>query len=415
MEGTEGKMGLKMAEKKAISAEISKRYQKAGKKQKGKILDEFCQTTGYNRKYALHLLANWGKTQVVSVSGKPVKLKATAKKRRKGGGRKPVYGPELIAVLRVIWAFFGSMCGKLLAPLLRQQMAFFEGWEPFHITPAIKKKLLAISPASIDRKLRAEKNKLRPKGRCCTKPGRLLKSQIPIRVYYPWSDRKPGFFEIDTVHHCGISEAGEFCLTLDATDVYSGWVELRALRNKAHKWVLEELTHIREQLPFALLGIDSDGGEEFINYALVRWAAEAHVQFTRSRPYHKNDNCFVEQKNDKCVRDRVGYNRFDTQAEQEALAQVYRLLCPLLNYFLPTSKLISKTRVGSKIKKVYDPPLSPYQRLLAHPELPEKVKQELRRRYKLYNPVVLQQQVHSALNALESVYAQKSLPASAHT
>jgi hypothetical protein len=194
-------MGLNMKEKQALTRETCVRYRKSEKKGKTKILDEFCESTGYNRKYALHLLANWGRTEVIRLDGQMVRLKADARKRRKGGGRKPLYGPDVIAALRVIWAFFGYMCGKLLAPFMREQMRFFVRWEPFHITPAIRKKLLAISSSTIDRALKGDRAKLAVRGYSGTKPGKLLRKHIPIRTHYPWSDRKPGFFEIDTVHH----------------------------------------------------------------------------------------------------------------------------------------------------------------------------------------------------------------------
>jgi hypothetical protein len=214
---------------------------------------------------------------------------------------------------------------------------------------------------------------------------------------------------VDTVHHCGDRDAGEFCLTLTATDVASGWVELSALLNKAQKWTFEGLTALPRLLPFPLLGIDSDNGGEFINRTLLAWCDANRVTFTRSRPYKKNDNCFVEQKNFKCVREYIGYARLDTPAEREALARDYRSLCPLLNYFLPTIKLIDKTRVGSKVRKVYDKPMSSYQRLLRSPDLSDAAKAELARRRQSYNPVILQQEVHIAVEALTELNRQKAL------
>jgi len=391
-----------MQEKKALTREASKRYQQAGKKQKTKILDELVENTGYNRKYALHILANWGKTTTVFLSGKKVRLKASPGKRRKGGGRKPIYNDEFVSVLRKIWIFFWYRCGKILAPFIREQIEFLV--PAFPISPENKELLLKVSPSTIDRKLKADKKKLALKGKNGTKPGNLLKKQIPVRTYYPDADKKPGFFEADTVHHCGTSESGEFCLTLSLTDVFSGWIELCALLNKAHTWVFQALKSIVSSLPFPFLGLDSDNGSEFLNVEIKKWCVQNHFQFTRSRAYHKNDNCYVEQKNNSCVRNFVGYERFSSVQERDALAAVYRPLCLLLNYFMPTQKLLSKTRVGSKIKKVYDKKtLSPYQRLLASPDLSAEVKGELIRRYGLYNPVVLQRQVHDAVNVLMSL------------
>jgi hypothetical protein len=292
MEGSEDCMGLSMSVKKALTGELAPHYRKAGKKEKTKILDEYTRQTGYHRKYAMQILSRRGKTVVAMADGKPVKIKAGTATRRKGGGRKPAYGPEVIASLRLVWAFFWYQCGKRLAPFMREQMGHLAAWEPFHITKDIREKLLRISPATIDRALKGDRKSLAVRGKHGIKPGNLLKKHIPVRVYYPQADLKPGFFEIDTVHHCGDRDAGEFCLTLDATDVSSGWVELRALPNKAHKWVLEALPDI----PFPLRGLDSDNGSEFINRALLSWCESSRIQFTRSRAYHKNDNCFVEQK-----------------------------------------------------------------------------------------------------------------------
>ena len=331
-----------------------------------------------------------------------------ARKAKEGGGRKPIYTDEFVTTLRDIWVFFWYRCGKILAPFIREQINYLEG--PFHITPEVRELLLKVSPATIDRKLKEDKKKLAFKGKCGTKPGNLLKKQITVRVYYADADKKPGFFEADTVHHCGTSESGEFCITLTVTDVYSGWVELRSLLNKAHKWVFIALVDIKSSLPFPFLGLDSDNGGEFINSALQKWCSEERIQFTRSRPYRKNDNCYVEQKNNSCVRNFVGYGRFSASAERDALAAVYRPLCLLLNYFMPTIKLISTTRVGSRIKKVYDKKaLTPYQRLLASPELSEEVKGELIRRHGLYNPVTLQQEVHDAVDALMSMKKTREL------
>jgi len=394
-------MGLSMQEKKALTREVSKRYQKAGKKEKTEILNELVKTTGYNRKYVLHVLANWGRTVVASIDGKTAKVTASSGKRRKGGGRKPKYSGDFVIVLRKIWAFFWYRCGKILAPFVRENMGFLE--RPFRITEKDRELLLSVSPSTIDRLLKQDRKKLALKGKSGTKPGKLLKKQIPVRTYYADADKKPGFFEIDTVHHCGTSDSGEFCLTLTATDVYSGWVELRPTLNKAHKWVFLALLDIKSSLPFPLTGIDSDNGSEFINSALLKWCKDERIQFTRSRSYRKNDNCFVEQKNFTCVRNFVGYYRFSAEAERDALADVYRSLCPLLNFFMPTIKLISKTRVGTKIKKVYDKKIvSPYQRLMASPDLSDEVKAELTRRFAQYDPVKLQREVHKAVDALVS-------------
>jgi len=383
-------MGMNMKERKPLLREAAARYQKAAdRKEKSAILNELVGYTGMNRKYLVHVMAkgNW-----------KAGPKATGK-RRPGGGRKPVYSAEFAAVLRSIWAFFWYRCGKILAPLIRENIRFLE--EPFGISSEVKALLMTASPATVDRVLRADKKRLALTGKCGTKPGSLLKRQIPVRVYFADAEKKPGFFEVDTVHHCGTTDSGEFLLTLTATDVHSGWVELRALLNKAQKWTMEGLCDIRKSLPFPMRGLDSDNGSEFVNRALVKWCAEEEIQFTRTRPYHKNDNCFVEQKNGACVRNVVGYGRLSSQRELAALAGVYAALCPLLNYFIPSQKLLSKTRIGAKVKKVYDKDiLSPCRRLMASEDVPAEVKAELARRLALYDPVALQREVHDALTGL---------------
>jgi hypothetical protein len=203
MEGSEKEMGLTMSEKNALTREISKRYQKSGKKEKTLILDEFVKTTGYNRKYALHKLANWGKTTNILLGTETIKLKVGTSKRRKGGGRKPIYKGEFVNALRKVWAFFWYRCGKILAPFIRENIRFLQ--TPFRMTPETKELLLKVSPSTIDRLLRPDKKRLSLKGKSGTKPGKLLKKHIPIRVYFPDAQKKPGFFEFDTVHHCGIS------------------------------------------------------------------------------------------------------------------------------------------------------------------------------------------------------------------
>jgi len=204
--------------------------------------------------------------------------------------------------------------------------------------------LETVSPATIDRKLKKEKERFRLKGIRTTKPGTMLKSQIPIRVCFDRDERNPGYFELDTISHCGTRVSGQFCQTLTITDVGSGWTEVCALLNNAHRWVKEEIIKTKENLPFPILGIDSDNGGEFINHQLFDWCIGNNIKFTRGRPYRKNDNCFVEQKNFDVVRKRIGYYRFEGQKALKALAEVYRYLNPLLNYYYPTIRLIAKEK-----------------------------------------------------------------------
>lgn len=400
-------MGLTMSEKRSITRETVQRYRRADKKGKQTILDEFIRMTGYNRKYAIHLLANWGKKYHRMVEGKPVKFVIGTSKSYKKKQGKRIYDEAVREALTTIWQTFDYMCGKRLVVLLRMNMDLFCNEQEFGISEEVRDKLMRISASTIDRLLAGERKKMQIKGRSTTRAGSLLKHQIPIRVFYDWDERKPGFFELDRVSHDGGSSRGEYCLTLNATDVYSGWVELRALRNQAHRWVKEEIEGIYEHLPYPMKGIDSDNGGEFINHQLWAWCNDHQITFTRSRAYHKNDNCFVEQKNDAAVRRLIGYYRFDTQDEFEALQEVYTHLCPLLNFYYPSARLIEKRRIGARVRKIHDKPKSPYQRLIESDDIDECVKLELKKQAKNIHIVKQKRFVDKAIARLLHLYRQK--------
>lgn len=241
--------------------------------------------------------------------------------------------------------------------------------------------------------LQPERRKQQLRRRAHTKPGTLLKHQIPIRTFAEWNEQQPGFVEIDLVAHDGGLALGDYCQTLDLTDVCSGWTETEAVPNKAQVWVFEALQRIRQRLPFPLLGLDSDNGSEFVNQELLRYCQKERLTFTRARPYRKNDNCYVEQKNYSVVRQTVGYQRFDTTAELMVLQQLYATLRLYTNFFQPTMKLKSKERFGSRVKKSYHAPQTPYQRLLACAEVTLADKKKLQRQYRLLNPAALKREL----------------------
>ncbi|MDR1174298.1 MAG: transposase family protein [Treponema sp.] len=281
----------------------------------------------------------------------------------------------------------------------------------YSLTPEVRNLLASVSPRTIDRILKPVKDRGRLRGLSLTKGGTLLRNQIPVRVMFAWDERKPGFFECDRVAHCGADASGHFCQTLTGTDVGSGWTEEHALLNSAHRWVKERIEQMRHELPFPLLGIDSDNGGEFINHQLKDWCDLNHIQFTRGRPYRKNDNCFVEQKNGDVVRKTVGYDRFEGQDMHDALEAVYRCLNPLLNYWYPTLRLIAKEKQASgRYKKIYEKvPRTPCQRLLESPEVAEEHKAELRRRRALFNPVILKREMDEARERLLKLAAQRGI------
>jgi len=402
-------MGLNMQVKKAVTREYKLRYQKATKKEKKVILDEFTKLTGYHRKSATRLLcAKPIKQILVYMKGKAVKIKPEKKRpsNRKG---KRIYTDDVIDALRKVWIFFWYKCGKILAPLMRQQMIYIAQWKAFNITVEIAEKLKKISPATIDRYLKKDKSDLKLKGKSLTKPIDSLKSRIPIRTFYSSEERKkPGFWQTDTVHHCGQATFGQYLLSLTATDVASGWIELRSLLNNAQKWTFQALTDIKTTTILPVLELHSDNGSEFINKYTEAWCKTNSIPFTRSRSNKKNDNCFVEQKNGAVVREYIGYDRLEGIEEQVLLANVYQYLVPLLNFFMPMQKLKRKTRNGSKEIKVYDEPKSPFQRLIESSETPQKTKLTLSTQIALYNPVELQHNVNNAIIRLRQRLAQSN-------
>jgi hypothetical protein len=377
---------LTLKQRKAVTKATARRYQKASKKQRGRILDEFCALNGYTRSYAAFLLRNCGRTVHMTIGGiRTVYVFSQAKHRTK---RHPLrkYDQRVLKHVKYLWALADGICGKRLAAWIRVNLPILERFEEITLDQETRQKLLTISPATIDRLLGPERAKSKLKGRSTTKPGTLLKHQIPIRTFAQWDNATPGFVEIDLVSHDGGNLEGDVIQTLNVTDVSTAWTETRAVKNKAQRWVFEALSDVIHHLPFELNGIDSDNGSEFINNHLLRFCNEHHLTFTRSRPYRKNDNCYVEQKNWSIVRKATGYYRYDTPDELELLNQLYCCLRLYTNFFQPVMKLAQKTRIGSKVIKKYDPPTTPFQRVLNHPSVPDDRKRTLKQQYLQLNP-----------------------------
>lgn len=374
-------MGLSMREKKAVTQVTKKRYKKAGKKEKGRIVDEFVQLTGYTRCYASYVLRDLHRRRVRG---------GCRKVRRK---RERIYGNEVLPGLKRIWYICDCICGKRLAPYLEEIIPVLERHGELLLEEEVREKILRISAATVDRMLRREKAKFTLKGKARTKPGTLLKNQVPIRTFAEWDEKRPGFTEIDLVGHDGGDTRGDYIQTLDVTDVCTGWTETQAVKNKAQVWVFEALKEIRNRLPFPLLGIDSDNGSEFINHHLVRYCEKERLTFTKTRSYRKNDNCYVEQKNYSVVRRNVGYARYDTERELKILNTLYKSSNPYTNFFQPVMKLKEKTRSGSTVRKKHDRARTPYQRVLESSSVSEEKKEVLRDLYLQLNPVALKREV----------------------
>lgn len=400
-------MELTMNTRREIIKKMAPEYQKATKKEKRKILNELVHLTGYTRTYASWLLSHHGrKVYLTGQDGKKYRIIGSITKGKRN--RKKIYDEEVLSSLKKIWLIFDCPCGKRLAPSLPWMIEKLEKHEELVLSQEARRKLLAISPATIDRLLQKEKRKFTPISRSYTKPGTLLKHQIPVRTFADWDEKRPGFCEIDLVAHDGGNPSGDFCQTLDVTDVLTGWTETQAVKNKAQKWVFEALAQIRARLPFPLLGIDSDNGGEFINNQLIRYCQKEQITFTRSRPSKKNDNCYVEQKNWTVVRKTVGYCRYETEDELLLLNQLYSLLRLYTNFFQPVTKLVFKERVNSKVKKQYDTPKTPFLRVIDSPSVDKTIKQSLHNQYDELNPAALKRQIVTIQNQLIDLVAFKN-------
>jgi hypothetical protein len=347
-------MGLTLDERKAVTETIAIRYAQADKQTKTVILDELCATTGWHRSHARKALTSALQPKVVSA-------------RRP---RPPTYGPDVIAALTVCWMVLGMPAGKRLAPMLGELVMVLRHFGELVISDDIAELLVSMSAATIDRRLAPVRREHRHRGRCTTKPGSLLKSQIPVRTWADWDDARPGFVEIDLVSHDGGSLTGQHAFTLTVTDIATGWTENRSVPSKAATCVFRALKDITEKMPFPILGVDSDNGVEFINIRLLEWCQNNEITFTRARPGNKNDGCHVEQKNWAVVRTVVGYQRYDKASEMLLLNEIWQLQSKLTNFFHPQQKLVSKVRDGAKVTKKYDEAATPFHRVINHPDTP---------------------------------------------
>ena len=387
-------MPLSMSEKQSVSNTMCEEYRKASKKQKYVILDQFIKLTGYNRNYASRKL-RLGIIRTIKPRHNAILPKNTCKK-----GRPKLYGSDITQALHKVWSAMDYVCGKRLHAGMKDILDAMLSFGELACSDDIKAKLIAVSPATIDRLLQPERMKHNLKGRSTTKPGTLLKSQIPIRLGNEWDDTRPGFIEIDLVAHCGENARGEYINTLDTIDIATGWNETQAVINKAQKHVFEALKMIRTRIPFALLGIDSDNGSEFINSEILRWCMKENLTFTRSRPNKKNDSCHVEEKNWSIVRRNVGYKRFEGLAKLDLLNKLYELLRLHTNFFMPSVKLESKIRDGGRVIKRYSSPITPYRRVLASEHVDAETKSRLAGLFVTLNPVELRRQIAMLQEAL---------------
>jgi len=361
------------------------RYQKANRKEKTKILDELCATCHYNRKYAIRRL--------LSLKN-PEKLRT----RKRSGPKSKYRIPVLMDCLKQIWITASLPCGKRLKAILPVWLGSYQT-EYGILPPDVEQKLLKISAATIDRILKPIRRLYRGKGRSATKPGLLFKHHIPIQTNQ-WNEFRPGFVETDTVMHCASSLLGLYAVTTNTVDIATGWTEQRATYGKGHREIAAQIKDMEHSLPFPILGFDCDNGNELINTCLMRYFLhrEIPVQYTRSRPYHKNDNAHVEGKNWTHIRQWLGYRRFENPKIVQLLNDLYKNDWRFFqNFFLPSVKLQTKERIGSKIIKKHDDPKTPYQRILESKFIPEKTKCFLKEQFKTLNPFKLRKTIDETI------------------
>ncbi len=366
------------------------RYKDASRQEKTAILNEFCATVQCHRKHAIRVLKGF---------------KRFTKPKPHKRGKPPLYQREAIyKPLKEIWLQANLPCSKRLKAIL---LLWLPGYTEYfgELSPEITRALLTISPTTIDRLLKPVRIEYQKRGRATTKPGTLLRKQIPIKTNQ-WDESRPGFLEADTVAHCGDSTAGMYVNTINFVDIATGWTEQRAIWGKGEAGVLEHIKNLEKILPFPILGFDCDNGGEFLNYHLLRHFSERKnpIQFTRSRAYHKDDNAHVEQKNWTQVRQWLGYERLDNPRVLPLLNDLYTKEWRLYhNFFCPSVKLISKKRIGSKTIKLHDSPKTPYHRIMESPYIEESVKRSLMKQLENLNPFRLKKIMDKKLNKIFSI------------
>jgi hypothetical protein len=364
---------------------LSKTYKKLSFAARQQVLNQLVLTTGYRRDYASYLLLH------------PPTGVAKERTRKKESKYTSIGFP-----LTKLWGISNFASGKRLVGMLPSYIETLTRDKELFLTEEQKVLLLEMSAATIERMITPERKKVFGKGRTTTKPGTLLKHQIPIHVFTRWNDRTPGFGEIDLVAHCGPTVKGEFAYTLDFIDLDTNWDECIAFLGRGENNAQKALEIIKGRLPFPMKGIDSDNGEEFINWHLFRWCQRERITFTRCREYRKNDQAHVEEKNWSVVRRYAGYKRYETHEQVVLLNNLYEALRLYFNFFQATLKLERKERIHGKVKRTYSKAKTPYQRVLEHTDIPESYKQKLSAQYKTLNPGKLLREIQTITDQLLS-------------
>jgi hypothetical protein len=359
------------------------RYQQADKRERGRLLDEYCRTTGCHRKAAIR------------------RLRARPRAGSRSPGRPCQYvARELAPILERAWLASDQLSGKLLRPILPALLTALATHHGLGLTPEARAALTTASAATLDRLLRPLRRRRARQPRRLAPALASLRAQVPLRTWSEWTGVRPGAVQGDLVLHCGESTAGQYCATLVAVDVATTWTELQAIWGLHQQRVTGGIQHIQQRLPFPLREWHSDNGSEFINACLLGWCRRRGIGFTRGRPYRKNDQAWVEQRNGLLVRRLVGYDRYSARAAWTVLQRLYGLLRLQHNFFRPVRKLLSKRRVGSTVRKRYDAAQTPYQRVLAAGGLPAEPRQALAAQFHALDPIALARDIQQTLDVL---------------
>jgi len=367
---------MNMTTKKDIFARYLNEYLKSNKQRKGEILDNVCAVVSMHRKAAVR------KFRVFQMRNPALPPKR---------GRKTYYTADCVYALKTVWEASSEICGELLHPMIQEYVEILQRDKMWQHGDDATKKLLEMSEATTKRSVRGFMKARKPRGLSSTKPSH-LKEIIPIFIG-PWEGKPPGYGQIDTVVHCGNSLGGDMAYSVNYTDVAVLWVTFSAQWNKGQEQTQQSLARIQKKVPFKILGMHPDTGSEFINYFVKGWCDDENIELTRSRPYHKNDNAYVEQKNGHVIRRFLGYARIDNKKVISIMNEMYDKLELYINHFVPSRKCIEKVRVGSKYKRKYDKAKTPYRRVLEHPAIEENVKQKLQKEHKKLNPLILKGEV----------------------
>jgi hypothetical protein len=365
------------------------RYRQATRAEKHQLLDEVVAVTGIHRKAAIRLLRRARRPRATPGPG----------------GRPRAYGREVAAVAEVLWQASGRIGAHRLHPFVPELLDRLLRCGELTVSPPTDKLVRQASRPTLARLLAPARAHYPPRGATITRPGPVLRHEIPIRTFTEWNDARPGFLEVDLVAHCGSKTEGFYLCTLCAVDIPTAWVELEPVWGKGQKRVRGAIHRVRTRLPIPLVGLDSDNGSEFINRALLTYCRLQHITFTRSRPWMKNDSAHVEQKNGAVVRQLVGYDRFTSRAAYAQLQRVYRLARLHVNFFQPVEKLVTKTRQGARTHRVYDRAQTPYQRLCTLGVLSPETRRELDALYQSLNPLQLRRDLERELDRLWTLAA----------